>query len=96
MNILVALSQIDNGESENHGAETSEPTNETSVCEKWFVNHDFIIFRNNHAAQIKINKEESIYHGSETSGPNNKTPWCENNIKIRFFNFGSISKLNQQ
>ena len=35
-NIQVALSQIDNEESKNHGAETSGPTLETPFCKNRF------------------------------------------------------------
>ena len=39
----IVLSQIDHGESKNHGAETSGPILETLGCKNWFKNSDLII-----------------------------------------------------
>ena len=63
----VSLSQIDNGESKNYGAETSGPTLETPGCKNYCKNQ-ILWFRTIRVALSQIDNGESKNHVAETSG----------------------------
>ena len=74
-------SQINKEESNDYGAQTSEPTLETPRCKNLFLNPDFIISIYQ-VALCQIKKEESNDHGGQTSEPYLETEvfkkWFEN------------------